>query len=249
MNTSPQLVAFDLDGTLTESKQPMTRDMGGLLARLLEHKPVAIMSGGAWHQFERQLLPGLPPHAQFNSLYLFPVSAAQCYRFENGAWRTVYDHAFTSEEHDRIVDALHGALETAHFEMPEKLWGDQIEDRGAQITFSGLGQLAPVEAKKVWDPDKKKRTPVHDILVKQLPDMNIAMIAATSIDITRRGLTKAYGLQQISHMTHIPIPQMLYVGDALQPGGNDAVVIPTGVPTQEVKDPADTARVIEKILE
>ena len=41
---------------------------------------------------------------------------------------------------------------------------------------------------------------------------------------------------------------MLYVGDALEEGGNDSVVIPTGVKTQEVFGPEETAKVIEEIL-
>ncbi|HEX8993974.1 MAG TPA: HAD-IIB family hydrolase [Candidatus Paceibacterota bacterium] len=248
MTTHPQLVAFDLDGTLTESKSAMTPEMGALLGNLLAHTPVAIMSGGAWHQFEKQLLPALPQDANLASLFLFPVSAAQCYRFESGAWRAIYDHSFTPEERDRIMEALHGAIETTHFELPEPHWGERIEDRGAQITLSALGQQAPVDMKKVWDPDKQKRRPLYIELAARLPDMNVAMNAATSIDITHKGITKAYGIGELSRMTGISAPQMLYVGDALGPGGNDAVVIPTGVQTRPVEGPIDTAHVISSLI-
>jgi phosphomannomutase len=36
---------------------------------------------------------------------------------------------------------------------PEMVWGELIEDRGSQITFSAIGQQAPLEEKKRWDPD------------------------------------------------------------------------------------------------
>ena len=59
-----KLVIFDLDGTLAESKQPITSEMAHLLARLLEHKKVAVISGGALPQFLSQIVAQLPRDAQ-----------------------------------------------------------------------------------------------------------------------------------------------------------------------------------------
>ena len=70
----------------------------------------------------------------------------------------------------------------------------------------------------------------------------------TTIDITRKGLTKAYGIRQLVELTDTAISEMLYVGDALQEGGNDAVVIETGVRTHEVFGPKETAAFIKDIL-
>jgi len=53
------LIIFDLDGTLAESKQPMDSEMTELLARLLEKKKVAVISGGSFEQFKKQFLPEL----------------------------------------------------------------------------------------------------------------------------------------------------------------------------------------------
>jgi len=38
-----------------------------------------------------------------------------------------------------------------------KICGELIEDRGSQITYSGLGQFAPLAEKVKWDPDFSKR--------------------------------------------------------------------------------------------
>lgn len=249
MDIKPTLAAFDLDGTLTESKSPMTPQMGTLLVKLVKTMPVAVMSGAAFHQFENQFLPALPAGAKLANLYLFPTSAAQCYRYENGAWVRTYDESFTPLERERVLHALIEALEETGLDKPPpQLWGEQIEDRGAQISWSALGQKAPFEEKSKWDPDRKKRLPLREAFLKRAPDFSAGINATNTMDITRKGVTKAYGVRKLSELTGVPISAMLYVGDALGEGGNDAVVIPTGIRTRQVSGPIETAKVIEEIL-
>ncbi len=71
---------------------------------------------------------------------------------------------------------------------------------------------------------------------------------STSIDVTRRGLTKAYGVRKLSEHLDIPISNMLYIGDALFPGGNDEVVKETSIETRATSSPEETARIIEEVL-
>jgi phosphomannomutase len=240
---------FDLDGTLTESKSALTPTMGLVLARLIERMPVAIMSGGSYAQYQKQLLAGLPSDANLKNLYLFPTSAAQCYTWQDGSWQFLYNNPFTPEEKARVRTALHEALHATGLDVPPpELWGEQTEDRGTQITWSALGQQAPTEAKQVWDPDRKKRTPVQEILIRLLPEFSIRVNAMSSIDITRAGMTKAYGVRKFSEILSLPIADMLYVGDALFPGGNDEIVKETSIPTRQVAGPAETAEVIESVL-
>ncbi len=249
MDFKPKLVAFDLDGTLAESKQRVSADMGELLCKLMQKMPIAVLSGAAFHQFENQLLPALPMNTPLERLYLFPTSAAACYVFENHAWHSRYDHTFTPEEKTHIMGALNEALkETGLAEPPTQVWGERIEDRGGEITFSALGQKAPFEIKSRWDPDKLKRMPLRAALLRRLPECSVAVNATSSIDITRKGITKAYGIRQLADISGISVSEMLYVGDTLKEGGNDAVVIETGVRTQEVSGPEETARFIEDIL-
>ena len=249
MDFKPKLVVFDLDGTLAESKQRMQAEMGDLLAELLRVMPVAIMSGAAFKQYDEQFFPALPEEANLKNLYIFPDNAAQCYLFDGGAWRTRWDHHFTLEERERIMRTLNEALrETKFSELVPRTWGPQIEDRGAQITFSALGQEAPLAEKEKWDPTRQKRRPLYDLLVKTLPEFSIGLNATTSIDITRHGITKAYGIRELAGITGITVSEMLYVGDALEEGGNDYVVVETGVRTHPVFGPEETAKLIEEIL-
>lgn len=245
----PKVVAFDLDGTLAVSKSQVEPSMGALLAWLTNKIPVAIMSGGKYGQFQKQVLTALPADTNLSNLYLFPVCAGYCYHYEDGAWKLVDDNSFSPEEKAVIFTALDEAMKETGFDvLPERVWGERIEDRGANIAFSGLGQEAPWDAKKDWDPDKTKRRPLWEALMKRLPACEVKMNAATTIDITKKGITKAYGVRKLSDYTGVAIADMLYVGDALFPGGNDEVVKETGIPTRQIKDPTETAQVIETLL-
>jgi phosphomannomutase len=251
MDFRPKLMAFDLDGTLAESKQRVSAEMGELFAELLEVMPAAILSGAGFDQFENQFLPALPAEAKLERLFLFPTNAAECFIYKGGAWRPKYDLSFNPMERGRIMQALKESLaETGLNHIPEytEEWGNQIEDRGAQITFSALGQHAPLDVKKAWDPSREKRKPLYDALKRRLPDFSIGVNATTSIDITKKGVNKAYGIRKLIELSGISVSEMLYVGDALEEGGNDSVVRQTGIKTQGVFGPEETARLIEEVL-
>ncbi len=246
----PKVMAFDLDGTLADSKQPLSPAMAKLLGTLLHEMPVAVMSGASFTQFKKQFLSSLQKEANLENLYIFPDNAAQCFLYRQGDWRSQYDHAFTPVEKEAIMYALNTALqEVGLAEDPKEVWGERIEDRQAQISFSPLGQLAPLHAKEEWHSEHKSlRKKLETILIGLLPDFSVAEGGLTTIDITRKGITKAFGIEQLSELTAVPISEMLYVGDALDTGGNDFVVIKTNVPTHTVLGPQETATLIESIV-
>lgn len=250
MSFVPRAMVFDLDGTLAESKQRVEADMGVLLCELLAHIPVAVMSGAGFPQFERQFFPAMPPEANLERLYIFPDNAAQCFVYRIGSWHAQYDNAFTPQEREHILKALDEALkETGLREVPVRIWGQQVEDRGAEIVFSALGQEAPPDEKKKWAKEHSEtRKALRDALAKRLPEFSEGANGSTSVDITRKGITKAYGVQRLAELAGIAIAEMLYVGDALEEGGNDSVVISTGIKTHAVFGPEETAALIKDIV-
>jgi phosphomannomutase len=251
MDFKPKLMAFDLDGTLASSKERVSTDMGEMLATLAQKMPVAVMSGAGFPQFEKQFLPALPEDANLAHIYIFSDNAAQCWQYKNNAWHAVYDHAFTPEEKERIMSALTEALaEVGLSSTPVRVWGERIEDRGAEIAFSPLGQQAPLEEKEEWHKNHDEvRKHLHEKLEQTLPDFANAMGGLTTIDITRKGITKAFGIRELVRLSGISVSEMLYVGDALEEGGNDYVVVETGVKTHQVFGPDETAKVIEEVLQ
>ncbi len=241
------LVAFDLDNTLAESKQPLKAAMGEALADLLGVAHVAVISGGDWPQFQKQVASRLPARADLSKLWLMPTTGTKLYTHKGDAWETVYAELFDDETKQRIMTAFDEALEATGF-TPAETWGERIEDRGSQITFSALGQQAPLEAKEKWDPDFAKRKVIQQDLRTRLPELSINMGGATSIDITQKGVDKAYGLKKLRDHSGIALDKMMFVGDAIFPGGNDYPAKELGLDTVKVRDPDDTLSVIAAIV-
>jgi hypothetical protein len=241
-----QLIVFDLDGTLARSKSSLDDEMAELLTDLLGAVRVAVISGGAWPQFEKQLLALLPDDERLQQLSLLPTCGTQFYSYD-AKWERLYSEELSAEEKVRIVGALDRASSSLEL-RPEKVWGDIIEDRGSQITFSALGQQAPVDAKMQWDPDFAKRTKMKAVLDELIPEFSVRLGGATSVDITKAGIDKAYGIRKLRDLLGVPIPDMLFIGDALFPGGNDYPAKQAGVVAIQVRDPEETKRVIETLL-
>ncbi len=240
------LIVFDLDGTLAESKSPLDAGMAALLTSLLAIMKVAVISGGDWSQFQNQVLAKLPHDQRLASLSLLPTCGTKFYQF-SGDWRKLYSEDFTPEQRQKIIDSLKQALETAGCKV-DRVWGEVIEDRGSQITFSALGQQAPIEEKKKWDPDFSKRKKMQEILSHLIPEFSVRLGGTTSVDVTKPGIDKAYGIRKLRDILGIPIAEMIFVGDALFPGGNDYPAKEAGALSIRVRDPEETKRVIETVI-
>lgn len=239
------IVAFDLDGTLAESKQPIDGEMSGLLKHLLDVATVAVMSGGDWPQFEKQLLPNLADGTRTDRLIAMPTSGTKMYRF-GSEWDQIYADLFTDDERHRVIEALDAAVADAGLDG-EPSWGERIEDRGSQITLSALGQQAPLDAKRAWDPDRAKRIRIKTMLDEALTGFAVGIGGSTSVDVTREGVDKGYGIERLAKETGTTVDRMIFVGDALYPGGNDAPVRRTGIVAIPVRDVDETKRIIEAI--
>ncbi|HEX20531.1 MAG TPA: HAD-IIB family hydrolase, partial [Acidiferrobacteraceae bacterium] len=207
---------------------------------------VAIISGGNWPQFEKQLLANLPHDESLINLSLLPTCGTKLYQYESG-WKQRYSEDFTNEQKTIIIRSLKQVIESSDFNL-HKTWGEVIEDRGSQITFSALGQNAPIEEKKKWDPDFAKRKRMKTLLDDIIPEFSVRLGGTTSIDVTKPGIDKAYGIRKLRDTLCIAISEMIFVGDALFPGGNDYPAKETGVVCIQVRDPDEAKRVIEAII-
>ncbi len=237
---------FDLDGTLAESKSSIDEEMAQLLSKLLVHHCVAVISGGDVEQFEKQLVAGIDKTSNLSNLYLFPTNATKMYRVTKDGLELVYREDLPSDLKDRVFTALKEASEG--IDIP---WGnsysDIIEDRGSQITFSALGQKAPLELKRTWDADASKRKIMVERLEKVLPDLNIKIGGTTSIDITKKGIDKAYAVKKLLEFG-FDFYDILFIGDALFEGGNDYAVRALGIPFVAVSNVAETKEAIAKMI-
>ena len=241
-----KLIVFDLDGTLAASKSSLDAEMSSLLHDLLGVVKVAVISGGAWLQFEKQVLSHLPQDERLARLSILPTCGTQFFQYAGG-WKRLYAEDFTADEKEKIVSSLNRAVRTAGFPV-EKTWGETIEDRGSQITYSALGQQAPLEEKEKWDAGFDKRKKIKTILDTLIPEFSVRLGGATSIDVTKPGIDKAYGIKKLQETLGISVREMIYVGDALFVGGNDYPAEQAGVISIPVRGPNETKCVIEAII-
>ncbi|MDQ2832831.1 MAG: HAD-IIB family hydrolase [Acidobacteriota bacterium] len=241
-----KLIVFDLDGTLAPSKSAIDQGMARLLDQLLKVVKVAVISGGGWPQFQKQVLAHLAGGDSLKNLSLLPTCGTKFFQYGE-SWKQLYSEDFTPTERTTILAALTDAVDQAG-NKPAKIWGEVIEDRGSQITFSALGQQAPLEQKSKWDLDFKKRKAILAILTPSLPGFSVHMGGSTSIDITKPGIDKGYGIHKLRDTLGIAIGDMIFVGDALFPGGNDYPAMQAGAFAIRVNGPDESKKVIEAVI-
>ena len=245
-----KLILFDLDETLAESKQPITPEVAAMLTSLLEKYHVGVISGGSYKQFEIQFLAGFKESRPelLDKLVLLPTCGTQMIMHGEGEQQIKYREVIPEDERAAIKQAYaHMMEEFAH--QPEQTWGDIVEDRETQVTFSAYGQQAPPNEKKKWDPHKQKRIPMMEFLQKQLGEAyEVRIGGSTSIDITKKGIDKAYGVKKIKEVLGIEKEDILFFGDALETGGNDHPVLTTGVPCVWVNSHEEVVDKVNNVL-
>jgi HAD superfamily hydrolase (TIGR01484 family) len=252
-----KVIAFDLDGTLAPSKSPLPDRMAELLDQLLMHYHVCVISGGKFGQFEKQLLSNLkagPTHLE--RLHLMPTCGTRYMKYDaaHARWEQVYAEDFTELEKQKIIAALKKVVKDLGYEE-KKVYGEIIEDRGSQITWSALGQdivdhlgVEGVRLKEDWDPDNKKKAQIRDAVAELLPDFEIRAGGVTSIDITKPGIDKAYGMKKLMDMLEIGKEEIFFIGDRVYEGGNDYPVKMFGIDTMQISKWEETALAVEVMV-
>lgn len=248
-----KLVAFDLDDTLAPSKTPMSDEMAAGLMRLLEVIDVCIISGGTYDQFKAQVIARLPAGPTLRRLHLMPTCGTRYYRLghEERAeeWVEVYSEPLSEQDRGAASQVLREAATRLGLWAPDgEVFGERIEDRGTQITFSALGQQAPVDLKHAWDPDGAKRLRLRAEVQAQLPDLEVRAGGSTSIDITRRGIDKAYGMRILMKDLDLSADEVHFVGDRLEPGGNDFPVRSLDISVHQVAGPEETLAHVDDLM-
>lgn len=245
-----KIIAFDLDDTLAITKSPISDQMSQLLSELLEKYEVCIISGGNMMQFTAQVIDRLTaPASSLNRLHLMPTCGTRYYRYDEATseWDLQYANDLSDEQKSRVIAALEsGARELGLWE--ENPYGEVIEDRGSQVTLSALGQQAPADAKYAWDPTGEKKLAIRDAVAPLVPDLDARAGGTTSVDVTLKGVDKAYGMKHLIEATGVQMEEILFIGDKLEEGGNDYPVKAMGIDTIAVEKWQDTALVIETLV-
>lgn len=241
-----KLVAFDLDGTLAPSKSAVPLEIAEMLCKLLEKYEVCVISGGKFEQFQKQLMNNMSD-ADIINLHLMPTCGTRYYVYYDG-WNLCYSMDLSEEDANKAIEAIELAVKTLPLNI-KNIWGPQIENRGSQITFSALGQEAPVAEKERWDLKGILKDNLRSFIQAALPWLEVRAGGSTSIDITQKGIDKAYGMQRLMKILNLKIDEIVFFGDRLKEGGNDYAVKEMGIRSIEVTDWKDTLNKVNKLLE
>ena len=264
-----KVFVFDLDGTLAESKTKIDSEMGTLLARLLIKSKIAIIGGASFGQMKSQLPENI---SEDSNLMLLPLDGGSLYLYQDEGWpgsrtsggsagseipevslpgwRKIYSQSLTDEEKKKIFESFEKAFKDTGYVQSAKIYGEIIEDRGGQVTFSALGQHAPLDEKEKWNKENNEiRFRIVAVLKDYLPDMEIKVAGLTSIDVTRKGIDKKFGIKQIIKHLGVTTEDVLFFGDALEPEGNDYPALEAGVACYKVSSVQDTKEAIEFLLD
>lgn len=215
---------FDMDKTISPARSPLLPEMTELL-HSLPHT-ITIVSGGEINRIKAQV-GDLPAHilAQ-NGNHAVDLE-------ENELWyNPLQDHhrAEILAHIEKIVAALDHEL--GHEYTP-------IEDRGAQITFSPIGNHAPHEIKSVYDPDAKKRAQLLASIPLESDEIAVKIGGSSSFDYIHKHSHKGSNTARLIEHTGWDKNDCVYFGDGLFPGGNDEAVIGV-IDTILVRDHLDT---------
>lgn len=221
---------FDLDKTIAPSREPIRPEMYDLLATLTQD--VVIVSGQrtdkiAWQSNE---LPAT--RLGQNGNHAVSIDGTEL-------WYT----PLTDEERAAIMEHIEQLINLLP-EAPNSEY-TPIEDRGAQITFSPIGNTAPVEEKRVYDPDTSKRLSLLAAAPFTAPNLVVKIGGSTSLDYIHQDRHKGSNVKRLIEQNDWDPDVCVYFGDGLYPGGNDESVIGV-IDTIPVRDEQETYRILTK---
>ncbi len=235
-------VFFDLDDTLTPSRTLMMAEHQPLFEKLCRAKDVIVVSGAQ----RSQMIDQIPE--KFNGLYYMLCQQGNYAVDKDGSllWNDVLN--------DRDTALVNAFIEMVKAEVALKVVdeNDLVEHRGAQISYSLIGQHEKLEKKRAFDPAGAKRKKIladHEKDVQQLlkDGIEVTVGGTTNFDFFHTGHNKGYNVKQLCDMKGWAKDESLYVGDALEPGRNDETVIGV-IPTHAIKDHNETYEYIKKEL-
>lgn len=244
----PRAIIFDLDDTLVESFGTPSAEMIASFVQLIQRLPVAIMTGAGFERTKRLFLEHLPDDANISRLFLFPDSSAQAYRHTESGWEKLYSKEFSVARRDEIAAIVEKRFAESGLKGEWDIVGEHIVIRDTQVTLAALGTGALREHKMAWDPTREKRERLRAVLAMDLPDCEVKIGGLTAVDVSPKGITKAYGILWFAKHLACSPAEMLYVGDSFGENGNDAAVIPTGIQWREVSGPEETLQILAEML-
>lgn len=215
MKSTVKLVAFDLDGTITQHKSPLGEENKRLLSALSKKYKLLMVGAGGCLRI-------------FNQLLKFPIDIIGNYGLQYGEYNEKTGELeikrnlvfpVDKESVEKRISALREKFGFTEFK------GESVEFHSSGcVTFPILGTTAALSDKLAFDPDRSKRRAIHRIVKDTFPDYTVFVGGTSSFDMSPAPYDKAYALSEYCEARGIKHSEVVYVGDDYGIGGNDESV-------------------------
>ncbi len=240
-----KVIIADVDGTIVESCQVISSEMADIINCLIKKgKEIVFISGAPVSELQRMISSRLTQNH-----HLLGNTGTQYTIIKNGKIKEIYNHSLSETQKQEIMTAFENILKEYNIQTLTTK-EDQLQDRGSQITLSALGRGAPSELKKNFDPTGAKRLEWAKALTKLLGEdkYEIKVAGTTSIDVTKKGLDKEWGIREFVKQRGVFLKDILFFGDKIFPGGNDYPASKI-VDSVAVSSPEETKGILKLFLD
>ena len=234
-----KLIAFDLDGTLTQHKTPLDPVNKAVLDRLREKYVLLMVGAGACYRI-------------FNQMGKYPIDVFGNYGLQQGVYNP--ETGNLDIVRDLRLPCDRESVEKRVTELRERFGfteftGNNVEfhDSGC-VTFPILGTKAKAEDKLAFDPDRSKRRKIYDIVVETFPEFVVFVGGSSSFDMAPRPRDKFYALSNFCKELGLSHDEVAYAGDDYGPGGNDESVYKSDIRFYCVDDYTKLGEYLKELL-
>tara|TARA_B100000131_G_C17993517_1_gene563540 strand:- start:27 stop:794 length:768 start_codon:yes stop_codon:yes gene_type:complete len=255
MKVKPAALLFDMDGTLTDSRQPITKDVVETLKKISPSIKKYLVTGSDMVKIEEQI-----PNELLLGLFerVYSCNGTRVWNCnidmddETGAVEPELIHKVNLRDYYSEADITHIVnvlLETAFKTHTKIKTGTFIEWRDSQINFSVLGRNCTTDQRAdyvKWDTKSGERQKIVDNLRKEFKGWGLSfrLGGQISIDITREGWDKTYAFKNMNESPD----QCVFFGDKICKDGNDLDIAMKCAKYHMVDSPADLILQLQEYL-
>ena len=233
------LIAFDLDGTLTQHKSPLSPEHRSVLGALGKKYRLLMVGAGSCERI-------------WNQMNHFPIDIVGNYGMQRAEAR---DGVFRLVEEERVPIKGRESIEARATMLRQEFGlteftGDNVEYHASgMLTFPLLGTKAQLADKLACDPDRSRRKKMYARVAEVFSDYAAFIGGSSSFDLVPRPYGKLYALDRYCQRMGIGHERVLYLGDDYGQGGNDEPVYRSDIDFLCVDDYRAFPRLAAPLLE
>lgn len=218
-----KLIAFDLDGTLTEHRTSIDENNYKLLEDIQKTYETVIVGAGTCERIAKQLRG-------------FPIDIIGNYGMQKSLW-SVDRRSIEKDEVLVDIEAVTQKVNTIR-ELTGyvSFKGHSVEfHESGVITLPLLGTEAEIQDKLVFDPTREKRRAIFTLVKEYFIDYTVFIGGSSSFDIVPKQYNKYIALCEYARTKSIELNEILYVGDDFSEGGNDEQIFTSDIDCVEIE--------------